>query len=105
MFRYWLLPMNERPADMVEVARTWRPKALDGVGVNAKPKAVTTPAAMVGVAVNVVNPGIDGIEGGLLSCVVTQMLARCLLHETKSCWPVGWYVVPSFDFKVTVRPR
>ena len=58
-----------------------------------------------GVAVNVVRPGIDGIAGGVESCVVIPTLARCLLQETKSCCPVGWYVVPSLLFKVTVKAR
>ena len=70
----------------------------------ASPQLVTVVPFPTGVDVKVVMPGIEGIEGGLSSVVVITTLARCLLHETKSCCPVGLYVVPSLLFSVTVAP-
>ena len=50
-----------------------------------------------------VKPGIDGMVGAFVSSVLMLIAARCLLQDTKSCCPVGLYVVPSFDLSVTVR--
>ena len=41
--------------------------------------------------------------GAFESRAVMLIAARCLLQLTKSCCPVGLYVVPSFDLSVTVR--
>src|ERR1035441_1643784 len=88
---------------MTAVARIWTAKLAERVGVVARPNDVTVVPLPGGVLVKVGRPGIDGIEGGLESWTVMPTLARCLLQLTNSCWPVGWYVVPSFDFRVTVK--
>ena len=55
--------------------------ALTVAGLASVPPCVIVKTAM---------DGIEGMVGAVLSCVLMLIAYRCLLHDTKSCWPVGW---------------